>query len=138
LSSSPPTKVSGLSSQEFSRGEPLSSVEAHGNVALPMMNGENYENTQRPQQNQVYARRRSLVSTSTVTNGGCASNAEAAGAVAYSAPDAFLALLASTSSSPSIVEVALLDSARLEGDIVSQLYFGTTSSLEGMIMVLHW
>ena len=75
LSSSHSTKVLGLSSQEFSRGEPLSSVEAPGNVkstALPMMNGENYGNTQRPQQNQVYVCRRSLGSA--VTNGGSASN----------------------------------------------------------------
>jgi len=79
----------------------------------------------------LYVRRRSLGSTSAVTNGGSASNVEAAGAVAYSSPDASLALLASTSSSPSIVEVALLDPARLEANIVSQLYFGTTSSLVG-------
>ena len=69
-------------------------------------------------------------STSAATNGGSTSNVGAARAVANSALDASLALLASTSSS-SIVEVVLLDPARLEADIVSQLYLGTTISLMG-------
>ena len=60
-----------------------------------------------------------MVSTSAVSNGGSASNVEAAGAVAFSAFDASLALLASTSSSPPIVEGALLDPGRLEADFVT-------------------
>ena len=79
MSSSPSTKVVGLSSQEFSRGEPLLTVEAHGNVesfVLPLMIGKKCGNTQRPPQ--VYVRRRSLVSTLAVSNGGSASNVEVA------------------------------------------------------------
>ena len=46
-------------------------------------------------------------------------------AVAKGVPDASLALLAPTSSSPSVEEVAWFDPARLEADIASQLYMGT-------------
>ena len=69
--------------------------------------------------------------TSAATIEGFANNVGATGEVANETPDALLALLASSSSFSSISEVALLDPARLEADIVSQLYLGTSTSFMG-------
>jgi len=57
---------------------------------------------------------------------GFASKVGAAGEVVYEAPDASLALLASISNSQSFDEAAMLDPARLEADIVNQLYLGAS------------
>ena len=46
-------------------------------------------------------------------------------AVAKGVPDASLALLAPTSSSPSVDEGAWVDPARVEPDVASQFYMGT-------------
>ena len=90
---------------------------------LPLMNGENFGHTQRPQQNLVYVRRRAEGPTSAANVEGSASSVGAAGEVAKGAPDASLAPLASTSGSPPFAEVALLDPAGQEADIVWYIYF---------------
>ena len=131
LSSPPSTKVLGLSSQEFSPGEPISFIEAQGNVEYPvssLMNGENSGHTKRPQQNQVYVRRRAEGPTTKANVEGSPSNVGSAGEVASGAPDASLALLAPTSSFPPLAEVTLLEPARLEADIVGPLDLGTSTS----------
>ena len=122
----------GSSAQEFSPGKPRSSVEALGFVetyALPMMSRENFGHIRRPQQNQVYVRRRTLGLTSSEDNEGSARNAEAVGSEAISTPDTSLALLAPMSSSPAVDDIAQTDPPRFEADIACQLYRNSFSSL---------
>ena len=71
----------------------------------------------------MYVRRCTLGLTSAEDNGGFAGNAEAAGTEAISIPNASLALLAPTSSSPAI------HPARFEADIACQLHFDSFRSL---------
>ena len=61
---------------------------------------------------------------------GFASKVGAAGEVAYEAPDVPLALLASISNSQSFDEAPMLDPARLEANIVNQLYLGASVFME--------
>ena len=60
----PVTKDAGLSTQGMSADKPCSSVEAQGlagNQAVPKMFDVNFGQFRRPQHNQVYVRRRSMV-----------------------------------------------------------------------------
>jgi len=96
------------------------------------MNDENFGHNQRPRQNRVYVRRRAEDPTKAANIEGSASIVRVAGEVAVGALDASHALLASSSSSLLFAEVTLLDPARLEADIVSQLYLGSSTSFIGV------
>ena len=111
-----------LPRDKISRRTTLAFSGDHGNAdspELPKMNCENRWHAYRPQQNQVYVRRRPLGLTSRETNGDIASNVEVPGAVAKVAPNVYLDLLAPTSSFSSLDEVALFDLARFEAGIAS-------------------
>ena len=99
---------------------------------VSLRNVENFGRFQKPQQNRVYVRRRAEDLTKAANVVGSAKLAGVAVEVANGAPDASLALLASNSSSPTSTEVTLLDPARLEADIVSQLYLGSSTSVMGV------
>jgi len=70
---------------------------------LTRRNGKHFGHVYKRKRNQVYVRRSSLGLTSKETNRGTTTNVEVA--VAKGVPDASLALLAPTSSSPSVDEI---------------------------------
>ena len=96
---------------------------------LSLRNVENFGRTQQPQQNRVYIRRIAEVLNKAANVEG---STKIVGVAKEAANDDSLALLASNSSSPTPAEVTFLDPARLEADIVSQLYRGSSTSVMGV------
>jgi len=121
LSPSPSSK----DSLEFSHGGPSYSAEKQGNVEI-------FGCSQKTQQNRVYARRRVEEPIKAVNVEGSIKSVGEAEEAANGVPDASLVLLASNSTSPAYAEVSSLDPARLEAEIVSQLYFGSSAPSTGV------